>query len=160
MLSLALYENPLFSLYVFLGWMTVIHYNDLTKVPPFLVSVLILKLIQNYSAFGRGRTFKNSFSPLSLQETCMTLFDENGNHGDNPMTETHQGSEDDNLWLNREVLTQRLNDTSSNVKDHSEFPFFENANYREFSTLLNETSKLFFFLWIGIYVFFDLKEFT
>ena len=30
----------------------------------------------------------------------------------------------------------------------------------KFSTLLNETSKLFFFLWIGIYVFFDLKEFT
>ena len=137
--SLVFYKSPLFSFYIFSGLMVVIHYNDVTKVPPFLVSILILKLLQNYSAFGQKWMKERAFSSISLSEICSSILLGKETSGSQSF-KCQDLRDKNNLWLHREIILQKL-ESSPTVENHSEYPFFHKRNCRAFSTHFNSKGE-------------------
>lgn len=116
-----LYENPVLSLYIFLGWMHCIYYSSVRLVPVYITGFLIFLLLDGYFQHGTNTARNMGYSPVSLQEMLLALLSNSQSRQLNPLLTEKVAK----------ATESRETEDEAEPFDHREFPFSDRNAYKK-----------------------------
>lgn len=117
------YQIPLVSMYIFCGWMAILHFNAYHLVPSFIVSIFTAIHLNNYYEIASKEIICPGFECISLKEILNSFTQEASRENENnpkPFAEC----------CDMESYLNIVGDFSFPVSDNAEFPFSESKYAR------------------------------
>lgn len=117
-----LYEQPLKSLYIFLGWMHCAINSSVRFVPAYVVGFLIILLLEGYVLHAANESRSGGYSPVSIQELLLALLQSNKSRQIRPLLREKK--------VRKEFSKEENDGGDGDPCDHMEFPFSDRYEYK------------------------------
>jgi len=119
-----LYDTPLISVYVFVGWMSMVYFNKPNLVPAFFSSIILIIIFdRNYVAFSSDQSLPKAYKALSMTDIISMLC---LGHRTVITNDSVPNLSCADLHTYQKLMEESRHDES----DHQEFPFSRRRQYK------------------------------